>query len=164
MKLLLDTHILLWALLDDPRLPSTARRLIEDRGNKVYFSIVSPWEVQIKHQIHPDRLTLDGEALAEYCGDAGYLPMPVKLAHVFALGALKRKRGLPLTKILSTECSFARLRRRGCCLSPMTVGFPNMTIRAYWRCSGLTRGMVGVVIGFESLSRLGAESVSVPLL
>ena len=91
MKLLLDTHILLWALLDDPRLPSTARRLIEDRENKVHFSIVSPWEVQI----HPDKLTLDGKALAKYCGDAGYLPMPVKLAHVFALGALKRKEGAP---------------------------------------------------------------------
>lgn len=95
MKLLLDTRILLWALLDDPRLPSTARRLIEDRENKVHFSIVSPWEVQIKHQIHPDKLTLDGKALAKYCGDAGYLPMPVKLAHVFALGALKRKEGAP---------------------------------------------------------------------
>ena len=95
MRLLLDPHIPLWALLDDPRLPSTARRLIEDRGNKVYFSIVSPWEVQIKHQIHPDKLTLDGKALAGYCGDAGYLPMPVKLAHVFALGTLRRKEGTP---------------------------------------------------------------------
>ena len=98
MKLLLDTHILLWALLDDPRLPSTARRLIEDRENKVYFSVVSPWEVQIKHQIHPDKLTIDAEALTEYCGDAGYLPMPVKLTHVFALGALKRKEGVPSHK------------------------------------------------------------------
>ena len=49
MKLLLDTHILLWALLDDLRLPSTARRLIEEREKKVHFSIASRGELAIKH-------------------------------------------------------------------------------------------------------------------
>ncbi len=93
MKLLLDTHLLLWALLDDPRLPSNARRLLIDGGNEIYYSIVSPWEVQIKHQAHPDKLTIDARTLAAFCDDAGYLSLPVKLAHVFALASLKQKEG-----------------------------------------------------------------------
>ena len=54
MNILLDTHILIWALNDDPRLPEKARELILDEGNVVYYSSVSIWEVSIKHAIHPD--------------------------------------------------------------------------------------------------------------
>ena len=93
MKLLLDAHLLLWALLDDPHLSLNARRLIADGENKIYYSVVSPWEVQIKHQAHPDELTIDAKMFATFCDDAGYLPLSVKLAHVFALASLKQKAG-----------------------------------------------------------------------
>ena len=93
MKLLLDTHLLLWALLDDPHLSPNARRLIADCKNKIYYSVISPWEVQIKHQAYPDELAVDAKTFAAFCDDAGYLPLPVKLAHVFALASLKQKAG-----------------------------------------------------------------------
>lgn len=48
MKLLLDTHILLWAVATPGRLPGVARDLIEDPGNELLFSAASPWEVAIK--------------------------------------------------------------------------------------------------------------------
>ena len=95
MRILLDTCILLWALSDDPRLPRTARRLIEDSENDVRYSVVSAWEVQIKHQLHPDRLTVDADELAEYCTDAGYVSLSVRLPHVFALVSLAREEGAP---------------------------------------------------------------------
>ncbi len=47
MKVLLDTHALLWALSDDPRLSSKARRLYED-ADELSFSVVSLWEIGIK--------------------------------------------------------------------------------------------------------------------
>lgn len=53
MKLLLDTHILIWALADDPKLPQKARELILDENNVFYASVVSLWEVTIKHDLHP---------------------------------------------------------------------------------------------------------------
>jgi PIN domain nuclease of toxin-antitoxin system len=48
MRLLLDTHALLWWLLDDPRLSRPARRAIEDVGNAIFVSAASAWEVALK--------------------------------------------------------------------------------------------------------------------
>ena len=48
MKLLLDTHLLLWAAAEPDRLPEAARRLIEDLENELHFSVASVWEVAIK--------------------------------------------------------------------------------------------------------------------
>ena len=54
MRILLDTHILLWTLSNDRRLPEKARKLIENEENEIYYSIISLWEVEIKRLIHPD--------------------------------------------------------------------------------------------------------------
>ena len=48
MNVLLDTHALLWFLLDAPALSKTARAMIEDTGNRVYVSPASYWEIAIK--------------------------------------------------------------------------------------------------------------------
>ena len=45
MKLLADTHIIIWALLNSERLPDQARRLLSDPENEIYFSSVSVWEI-----------------------------------------------------------------------------------------------------------------------
>ena len=63
MKLLLDTHILLWALADDPHLPAKARKLIENPDNEVFYSIISPWEVEIKRMAHPKEMSIGVQAL-----------------------------------------------------------------------------------------------------
>lgn len=49
MKVLCDTHILIWYMTGDERLSAKARDIIDDINNKVYFSIVSVWEVSVKH-------------------------------------------------------------------------------------------------------------------
>lgn len=98
MKLLLDTHILIWALTDDPVLPSAARRLICDESNTVYYSVISPWEIQIKHQAHPDKLSFGAKQVSRYCNDAGYLQLPVRLAHVLKLDSLQRNSEAPAHK------------------------------------------------------------------
>ena len=61
MKILLDTHILLWAVSNDVRLPAKARKLIENEENEIYYSLVSLWEVEIKHLAHPDAMTVSAE-------------------------------------------------------------------------------------------------------
>ena len=48
MKLLLDTHAFLWRLLDDPRLPHSANRLIDDVSNELFISSVSAFEIAVK--------------------------------------------------------------------------------------------------------------------
>lgn len=49
MKLLLDTHIILWALDDNPKLPRQAKALIVDARNDIYYSSASVWETAIKY-------------------------------------------------------------------------------------------------------------------
>ena len=53
MNLLLDTHILIWALTGDDRLPKKACRLILDPDNVIHYSTASIWEIAIKHAAHP---------------------------------------------------------------------------------------------------------------
>ena len=95
MKLLLDTHILLWALTDSPKLPANAKMLIEDESNDVYYSIISPWEVEIKHLRHPDQMKLTGTDLALYCDEAGYIKLPVQIQNISYLKNLSRPDNLP---------------------------------------------------------------------
>ena len=63
MKLLLDTHTLLWLSLDDPQLSDTARELIADLDNELLLSPASYWEIAIKISLGKYELT---EPLAEY--------------------------------------------------------------------------------------------------
>lgn len=51
MRLLLDTHIFLWYITGDPRLPAPMVPMIRDPANEVYLSVISVWEVIVKHQI-----------------------------------------------------------------------------------------------------------------
>lgn len=95
MKLLLDTHILLWALADDPKLPLTARRLIADESNTVVYSSASLWEVSIKHALHPDRMPASAATLLEFCEAAGYESLPIANRHVLALETLVRDPAAP---------------------------------------------------------------------
>ncbi len=53
MKVLIDTHIAIWAVLNDPKLPERARDIILDRENEIFYSTASVWEIAIKHMLHP---------------------------------------------------------------------------------------------------------------
>lgn len=95
MNILLDTHILIWALNEDSRLPERARELILDENNDIYYSSVSVWEVSIKHANHPDNVEFTGRELAQYCREAGFLPVEMRDQHVFALETITRPEGAP---------------------------------------------------------------------
>lgn len=51
MRLLLDTHVFLWYITDDPRLPAPYAAAIQDEVNEIYLSVVSVWEALAKHQL-----------------------------------------------------------------------------------------------------------------
>ena len=95
MNLLLDTHLLIWALNEDVKLPARAKELILDPGNTIYYSAVSIWEIAVKHAIHPDNVEFTGKELSGFCREAGFLPVEVKDRHVFALETLKRPDSAP---------------------------------------------------------------------
>ena len=89
MKLLLDTHILLWTLLDSPELPLHARELIASPNNDIYYSIVVPWEVEIKNIKHPGALTLSADQLISGAEISGFKRLSVMSRHILYLRKLK---------------------------------------------------------------------------
>ncbi len=95
MNLLLDTHILIWALNEDPRLPEKAKELIMDPDNAIYYSSVSIWEISIKHTNHPENVEFTGKELSQFCQEAGFLPVEMRDKHVFALETIEREEDAP---------------------------------------------------------------------
>ena len=91
MKILLDTHILLWAISNSPLLNSKAREIILNPENEIYYSVISTWEVQLKHIAHPEAMSLDGESFSKYCKQSGFIHLPLKEKHIFALPKLSRQ-------------------------------------------------------------------------
>ena len=115
MRLLLDTHILLWALQDDQKLPDKARNLIVTPTNRVLYSPVSIWEVAIKHAVHPDKLLVDATDVLALCEKAGYESLPLYDRHVSMLETLVRdpnaaKHNDPFDKLLLAQAKCEGLR------------------------------------------------------
>ena len=91
MKILLDTHILLWVLSNDAKLSEKARNLVENEENEIYYSIVSLWEVELKRLAHPEAMPVCAKELAEYCEQSGFQRILVMEKHIYALAGLKRE-------------------------------------------------------------------------
>lgn len=89
MKVLIDTHIAIWAVSDDPKLPEAARDILLDESNEIYYSTASIWEVIIKHMTHPEKVIIDGDTLAQSCENTGFKVLPILNKHTFALKDLK---------------------------------------------------------------------------
>ena len=90
MKLLLDTHIALWAFSDSNELSKQAKELISDPNNDIYYSVASMWEVTIKHMLHPDRMLISGSRFSSCCNSMGFSILSIQDSHVRMLETLKR--------------------------------------------------------------------------
>jgi len=95
MRLLLDTHIALWAISDSKRLSEDIRVLLENKENSVYFSMASVWEVAIKRKLHPDQMPMDEEVFVSLCEETGFERLDIRLPHIFALKELSRQETEP---------------------------------------------------------------------
>lgn len=95
MKILLDTHIAIWALIDDPQLSSKAREIILSSDNDIYYSTVSTWEILLKHSKDKTNLELSPEMFVNYCGEAGFIPLALRNEHVLGVRTLKHSDGFP---------------------------------------------------------------------
>ena len=95
MKILCDTHILIWYLTGDSRLSKKARKLLDDENNTIYYSIVSIWEVSIKHDRRPDKLSLSSQDFASFCEEQGFVEYPLNKQHIFMIDTLTRPEDEP---------------------------------------------------------------------
>lgn len=95
MNILIDTHIAIWSVLDDPKLSKAAREILLDEKNKIYYSSASVWEITIKHMAHPETFLYSGYQLAKGCDENGFIALPVLNQHSFVLETLKRPENAP---------------------------------------------------------------------
>ena len=95
MKYLLDSHILIWALFTDEKLPREAYAIINDPENEIYYSAASVWEVGIKHSKSPEKIPVSSQLLTEGCDRAGMISLPVTKEHTMAVTGLRRTETTP---------------------------------------------------------------------
>ncbi|MEA2744732.1 MAG: hypothetical protein QOF90_3688 [Acetobacteraceae bacterium] len=110
MRLLLDTHALVWWWTNDPRLPAPARAAIADPGSIVYVSAVSAWEITTKHRVgkwpEVERL------IAEYASllrRSRFHPLPINMEHAHRAGTLPGPHRDPFDRMLIAQAELESL-------------------------------------------------------
>lgn len=95
MDFLLDTHLVLWILIDDERLSREARELLGNKNNTFYYSVISMWEVAIKSGMGKNVPVTEAEFI-HFCEQAGFKKLVFDDRHVLALNTLKQNPEYPV--------------------------------------------------------------------
>ncbi|GAB4278144.1 MAG: type II toxin-antitoxin system VapC family toxin [Oscillatoriaceae cyanobacterium] len=104
MKLLLDTHILIWLIEGNPNLSLTARQAIEDESNTLHLSIVSLWEITIKTSLGKLELAIPLEQIViNFILPSGIQILPIQLPHLLILQTLPFHHRDPFDRLLIAQ-------------------------------------------------------------
>lgn len=103
MSLLLDTHILLWAVSDAARLPGDLRARLDDPAEVLVFSAASLWEIAIKSALDRPDFRVDGPLLRRSCLETGYVELPVTGLHALTVAELPQLHRDPFDRILIAQ-------------------------------------------------------------
>lgn len=103
MRFLLDTHILLWALVEPERLPKKARILLEDDANEILFSAASIWEVAIKAQAGRIDFPVLPDEIAAAAKETGFMELCVSSKHGAAVRSLPLHHRDPFDRLLVAQ-------------------------------------------------------------
>lgn len=95
MRILLDTHIALWAIADTSKLSEQVIKILESEDNDIFYSTASVWEIAIKHSIKPEHMPISEEEFVSLCEDSGFVRLPIENAHIFLVKTLLRTEGAP---------------------------------------------------------------------
>lgn len=113
MRLLLDTHIALWATYASAALPARARDLLCDPDTIAFFSAVSIWEIAIKHQLRrrgAGAMPMSGREAMHAFLDIGLQPLPVSPGHAAAVDDLPPHHADPFDRLLLAQAEAEPLR------------------------------------------------------
>lgn len=110
MRLLIDTHLLLWASEDCTRLPAKAEALMADPDNQLVFSAVNIWEVVVKHGLKRPDFNVDALVFRRQLLDAGYEEIPVTSLHALELAGLPLIHRDPFDRLLIAQAMAEGMR------------------------------------------------------
>ncbi|MEW5968060.1 MAG: type II toxin-antitoxin system VapC family toxin [Pseudomonadota bacterium] len=109
MKLLLDTHALLWWWTNDPKLSDAARRAIADEDNQVLVSAASAWEIATKHRL--GKLPHAAQAIErfnELVAADGFEHLPISYLHSLKAGAHSSEHRDPFDRMLAAQADLEK--------------------------------------------------------
>ncbi len=110
MKYLLDTHVWLWWVTDDPRLSAAARAAIGDEANEVFVSAASAWEVSTKQRLGKlGDLAQATSRFAELVAADGFQHLPVDYRHALRAGAYPAAHRDPFDRMLAAQSELESL-------------------------------------------------------
>lgn len=104
MRILLDTHALLWWLAGDASLTLTARAAIADATNEIFVSAASAWEVSTKHRI--GNLPGAGPLVVDFArviASQGFVALPISIDHAQLAGSLRSEHRDPFDRMLGAQ-------------------------------------------------------------
>ena len=103
MKLLLDTHLLLWAAGQPERLSAAARTLLEDPRNELLFSAASLWEIALKNALGREDFRVEPRLLRRGLLDNGYAELPITSQHAVNIDSLPPLHKDPFDRLLLSQ-------------------------------------------------------------
>lgn len=110
MPILLDTHALIWLLMDSPRLTGKARQIIEDAGADVFFSSVSIMEIAIKHSLKPELMPVESRLVDTDARAAGLKSLDFSCEAAVAMGELPWIHRDPFDRMLISQAQVKGIR------------------------------------------------------
>lgn len=103
MRILLDTHVLLWAVGNSDRLTVAARKWLEDSNNEVFFSAASLWEIALKAALGREDFRIDPAQVLEVMPETGFSELPVNAQHAVEVSRLPMIHKDPFDRLLVAQ-------------------------------------------------------------
>ena len=122
MRILLDTHLLLWAMAASRKLPREVKSQLLDPHNDVYYSAASLWEIAIKSGLQRTDFRIDIDALMKALEASGFIELPISAAHAASVAKLPPIHKDPFDRLLVAQ-SMAE---------PLTLLTNDRELAGYW--------------------------------
>ncbi|SDD17800.1 type II toxin-antitoxin system VapC family toxin [Pedobacter soli] len=103
MNILLDTHIVIWFITNDTKLPKRLKRIIEDPNNKCFVSIATYWELSIKYSLGRLNLNSSIEEIFNIIEVSGFDILPITLNHILQLTTLEHHHNDPFDRLIIAQ-------------------------------------------------------------
>ena len=103
MRLLIDTHVLIWLMVGSPKLTKRCLDLLGGEGCTLFFSAASLWEVALKHERKPDKIPVAAEQVERYCRECGIRQVPVRFEHALKTCELEKVHADPFDRMLVSQ-------------------------------------------------------------
>ena len=128
MKLLLDTHVLLWWLFDDPQLSKSVRSQIKNPENRIFVSSASAWEISTKHRLGKlPEATGVSERLQALVQESRMEPLSITLPHALLAGRLSVSHKDPFDRMLAAQSQL-----EGLPLATSDPAFAQFAVEVVW--------------------------------